>query len=150
MKLNLRNPAVVDYLLDTVRFWRDEFGVDGLRLDVAYCLDEGFLRRLREYCDGLAPDFFLMGETLHGDYNRWVGDGKCHSCTNYECYKGLYSSLNDMNLFEIGPQPAGGSSAASPGASTAASGSSASRTTTTSHARPACSGTRSTCPCSTR
>lgn len=25
----------------------------------------------------------------------------CHSCTNYECYKGLYSSLNDLNLFEI-------------------------------------------------
>ena len=24
-----------------------------------------------------------------------------HSCTNYECYKGLYSSLNSMNLFEI-------------------------------------------------
>ena len=42
-----------------------------------------------------------MGETLHGDYNRWVGDGLLHSCTNYECYKGLYSSLNSMNLFEI-------------------------------------------------
>ena len=24
-----------------------------------------------------------------------------HSCTNYECYKGLHSSLNSMNLFEI-------------------------------------------------
>ena len=24
-----------------------------------------------------------------------------HSCTNYECYKGLYSALNSMNLFEI-------------------------------------------------
>ena len=24
-----------------------------------------------------------------------------HSCTNYECYKGLYSSFNSMNLFEI-------------------------------------------------
>ena len=24
-----------------------------------------------------------------------------HSCTNYECYKGLYSSFNDLNLFEI-------------------------------------------------
>ena len=102
MKLNLRNPAVADYLLDTVKFWREEFGVDGLRLDVAYCLDEGFLRRLRGYCDALAPDFFLLGETLHGDYNRWVAPDKCHSCTNYECYKGLYSSLNDMNLFEIG------------------------------------------------
>ena len=42
-----------------------------------------------------------MGEALHGDYNRWVGEGKLHSCTNYECYKGLYSSLNSMNLFEI-------------------------------------------------
>ena len=24
-----------------------------------------------------------------------------HSCTNYECYKGLYSSMNSCNLFEI-------------------------------------------------
>ena len=102
VKLNLQNPAVVDYLLDTVRFWVEEFGIDGLRLDVAYCLDEGFLRRLRGFCDGLKGDFFLVGETLHGDYKRWAGEGKCHSCTNYECYKGLYSSLNDMNLFEIG------------------------------------------------
>lgn len=23
------------------------------------------------------------------------------SCTNYECQKGLYSSFNDLNLFEI-------------------------------------------------
>ena len=102
VKLNLQNPAVVDYLLDTVRFWVEEFGIDGLRLDVAYCLDEGFLRRLRGFCDGLKGDFFLVGETLHGDYKRWMAPDKCHSVTNYECYKGLYSSLNDMNLFEIG------------------------------------------------
>ena len=102
VKLNLQNPAVADYLLDTVKFWAEEFGVDGLRLDVAYCLDEGFLRRLRGFCDGLRPDFFLMGETLHGDYKRWMAPDKCHSVTNYECYKGLYSSLNDLNLFEIG------------------------------------------------
>ena len=24
-----------------------------------------------------------------------------HSCTNYECYKGIYSSFNSMNMFEI-------------------------------------------------
>ena len=24
-----------------------------------------------------------------------------HSCTNYECYKGVYSSFNSMNMFEI-------------------------------------------------
>ena len=101
VKLNLRNPAVVDYLLDCVRLWVEEFGIDGLRLDVAYCLDPEFLRRLRQFTEGLKPEFFLVGETLHGDYNRWVGDGLLHSCTNYECYKGLYSSLNSMNLFEI-------------------------------------------------
>ena len=100
VKLNLRNPAVADYILDTVKFWRDEFGIDGLRLDVAYCLDLDFLRRLRSFCDGLG-DFFLLGETLHGDYNRWMNDGMLHSVTNYECYKGLYSSFNSMNMFEI-------------------------------------------------
>ena len=113
VRLNLRNPAVVDYLLNCVRFWVEEFGIDGLRLDVAYCLDRDFLRRLRQFTDALKPDFFLVGETLHGDYNQWVGDGLLHSCTNYECYKGLYSSLNSMNLFEIvhslkrqfGPEP---------------------------------------------
>ena len=101
VKLNLRNPAVVDYLLDCVRFWVDAFDIDGLRLDVAYSLDKDFLRRLRSSCDALGRDFFLVGETLHGDYNQWVGDGLLHSCTNYECYKGLWSSFNSMNLFEI-------------------------------------------------
>ncbi len=101
VKLNLRNPQVRDYLLDCVRFWVEEFGIDGLRLDVAYCLDKEFLRRLRQFTDGLKPEFFLVGETLHGDYNQWVGEGLLHSCTNYECYKGLYSAFNSMNLFEI-------------------------------------------------
>ncbi len=101
VKLNLRNPAVVDYILDTIRFWVEQFDIDGLRLDVAYCLDKDFLRRLRWFCNEVKPDFFLVGETLHGDYNQWVGDDLLHSCTNYECYKGLYSALNSMNLFEI-------------------------------------------------
>ena len=113
VKLNLRNPAVVDYLLSCVQFWREAFGIDGLRLDVAYCLDREFLTRLRAFTDSLDPEFFLVGETLHGDYNQWVNDRMLHSCTNYECYKGLWSSLNSMNLFEIvhslkrqfGPEP---------------------------------------------
>ena len=113
VKLNLRNPAVVDYLLDTVRFWIDEFDIDGLRLDVAYCLEPEFLRRLRQFADGCGRELFLLGETLHGDYNRWMGDGLLHSVTNYECYKGLWSALNSRNLFEIvhslkrqfGPEP---------------------------------------------
>lgn len=101
VKLNLKNPAVVDYLLDTVRFWVDEFGIDGLRLDVAYMLDRDFLRRLHGFCRELAPDFPLIGETLHGDYKQIVNDEMLDSCTNYECYKGIYSSFNSQNMFEI-------------------------------------------------
>ncbi len=101
VKLNLRNPAVVDYLLNCVKFWIETFGIDGLRLDVAYCLEPDFMRRLRSYVQELKPDFALIGEVLFGDYNRIVNDEMLHSCTNYECYKGLYSSFNSMNLFEI-------------------------------------------------
>lgn len=101
VKLNLRNPAVVDHIMDCVKGWIDEFDIDGLRLDVAYCLDHDFLRRLRSHCDGLKADFFLLGELLHGDYNQFVNDGMLHSCTNYKCYKGIYSSFNSMNMFEI-------------------------------------------------
>ena len=101
VKLNLKNEAVVNHILSAVKGWVEEFDIDGLRLDVAYCLDHDFLRRLRQFCDGLKPDFFLVGETLHGDYNQWANDGMCHSVTNYECYKGLHSSFNSMNMFEI-------------------------------------------------
>lgn len=101
VKLNLQNPAVVDYLLDCVKFWVDTFDIDGLRLDVAYCLDRNFMRRLRSFTQELKPEFALIGEVLFGDYNQIVNDEMLHSCTNYECYKGLFSSFNSMNLFEI-------------------------------------------------
>ena len=101
VKLNLKNPAVTDHLLSAVKGWVNEFDIDGLRLDVAYCLDEGFIRQLRSYTNGLKEDFFLVGEILGGDYNTIMGDGKFDSCTNYECYKGIHSSLNSMNMFEI-------------------------------------------------
>jgi glycosidase len=101
VKLNLRNPVVADYLLESAKFWIDEFGIDGLRLDVAYCLDQDFIRRLRRESAGWKEDFFLMGEMIGGDYNRIMGDDLCHSATNYECYKGMFSALNSMNLFEI-------------------------------------------------
>ncbi len=102
VKLNLHNPAVVEHHFDVIRGWVEEFGIDGLRLDVAYCLPPEYLSQLRRFTESLKPEFVLVGETLHGDYNRWMNDNACHSVTNYECYKGLWSAFNSMNLFEIG------------------------------------------------
>ena len=101
VKLNLRNPAVVDHILDKVNYWIDFFDIDGLRLDVAYCLDHEFLRRLREFTDSKKNEFFLLGEVLHGEYGRMLNDMHLHSLTNYQCYKGIHSSFNSGNMFEI-------------------------------------------------
>lgn len=101
VKLNLRNEEVISHIFSSIQGWVEEFDIDGLRLDVAYCLDKDFLKRLRTFSKGLKEDFFLLGELLHGDYNQFVNDEMLHGATNYECYKGLYSSFNSMNMFEI-------------------------------------------------
>ena len=101
VKLNLYNQNVKNHLFDAIKFWVQEFNIDGLRLDVAYSLNPDFLRELRQFVQSLKPDFVLIGETLHGDYNRFMNDDACHSVTNYECYKGLYSSFNSANMHEI-------------------------------------------------
>lgn len=101
VKLNLHNEDVIQHILSAVDGWIREFDIDGLRLDVAYCLDHEFLRRLREFCDSKKADFFLLGEVLHGEYGKMMQEMHLHSVTNYQCYKGLYSSFNSANMFEI-------------------------------------------------
>ena len=100
-KLNQRNPAVQEYLCDTVKFWVSEFDIDGIRLDAADVLDFDLMRALRRTADTVKDDFWLMGEVIHGDYGRWLAPGLLHSVTNYRLHKALYSGHNDHNYFEI-------------------------------------------------
>ena len=101
VKLNLGNEDVVQHIFSAVKGWVDEFDIDGLRLDVAYCLPDEFCRRLRDYCDSLKEDFFILGEVLHGEYGRMLEAKNIHSVTNYQCYKGIHSAFNSLNMFEI-------------------------------------------------
>jgi glycosidase len=101
VKFNLRNPAVKEHLFQAVEFWMREFDVDGLRLDAADCMDIAFLKELAAFCKSRRSDFWLMGEVIHGDYGKWANAETLDSVTNYECYKGLYSSHADKNYFEI-------------------------------------------------
>lgn len=100
-KLNQHNPAVRDYICDVIRFWVNEFDVDGIRLDAADVLDFNYMQALRQVANEVKPDFWLMGEVIHGDYTRWVNEGTLHSVTNYTLHKALYSGHNDHNYFEI-------------------------------------------------
>ncbi len=101
VKLNLKNADVKNHLFEAVATWIREYDLDGLRLDAADCLDLDFLRELGAWCRSLKPDFWLLGEVIHGDYRRWANPETLDAVTNYEAYKGLYSSLNDKNYFEM-------------------------------------------------
>ena len=101
VKLNQRNPDVQNYICDVIRYWVSEFDVDGIRLDAADVLDFDFMRMLRRTAEEVKPDFWLMGEVIHGDYSRWVNGETLHSVTNYALHKALYSGHNDHNYFEI-------------------------------------------------
>jgi glycosidase len=102
VKLDTQNPEVRNHLFQAVESWIRRFQMDGLRLDAADCLNFDFLSALTAFCRACKPDFWLMGEVVHGDYNRWANPPQMlDSVTNYECYKGLYSSLAEANYFEI-------------------------------------------------
>lgn len=101
VKLNQRNPEVRRHIFEAVTMWVKEFDIDGLRLDVAHYLRKPFLRELRQHCNHLKSDFWLMGEVLFGNYNRQMNPQMLNSVTNYEAYKGLHSSCTNHNMFEI-------------------------------------------------
>ncbi len=101
VKLNQHNPAIKDYICDVIRFWVSEFDIDGIRLDAADVLDFDYMKALRHVANEVKPEFWLMGEVIHGNYSRWANDGTLHSVTNYMLHKALYSGHNDHNYFEI-------------------------------------------------
>lgn len=101
VKLNLQNEDVLNYLFDAVRYWIDEFDIDGLRLDAANVMDVNFFKRLRGVTKEKKPDFWMFGEIVGGDYNRLANAETLDSVTNYEIYKGLFSCHNDRNYFEF-------------------------------------------------
>ena len=101
VKLNLYNNDVVNHLFGAVKMWIEKWGIDGIRFDAADCLTDDFIRRIHKFTRDMRPDFWLMGEIIHGQYNRWANPDMFDCVTNYQCYKGIYSSHNDRNYFEI-------------------------------------------------
>ncbi|CAG9467005.1 unnamed protein product [Pedinophyceae sp. YPF-701] len=101
-ELNIEgNEAAKEYIHDIARFWLGHIGVDGWRLDVAYEISPAFWQEFRNVCLEAKPDAILIGEIIHGDYRERV-NGRClHSCTNYQLYKAIWSSIMDKNYFEL-------------------------------------------------
>ena len=101
VKLNLDCRDVRDHILGAVKYWIEEFDIDGLRLDAANVISVDFLRELSSFSKNLKKSFWLMGEIVAGDYRRLAHEGCLDSVTNYELYKSLWSSFHDQNIYEL-------------------------------------------------
>jgi cyclomaltodextrinase len=60
------------HLFKAIANWVGEFLIDGLRLDSVDSLDMEFLKEVSQYCHQLKPNFWLMGEVIHGDHRDRV------------------------------------------------------------------------------
>ena len=101
VKLNLDNPAVQSYLLESIDLWFREFDIDGIRLDVAYLLPLWFIDKVKQRIRSLKPDAFLLGEVLGDNARRFYDQGHVDAITDYPLYKALWSSMNSLNFFEL-------------------------------------------------
>jgi maltose alpha-D-glucosyltransferase/alpha-amylase len=114
--LNHNNPAVVDAVIDVMRFWLD-LGVDALRLDaVPYlCVREGtinenlpethaVLKRMRRAMDDGYPNRVLLAEANQwpSDVRPYFGDGdECHMAFHFPLMPRMFMALRQEDRHAI-------------------------------------------------
>ncbi len=81
-KLNTDNPQVREYLFGVARYWLEEAGIDGWRLDVADEVSHDFWKEFRKVVRDANPDAFLVGE-LWGDASPWLQGDEFDGAMNY-------------------------------------------------------------------
>ena len=59
IQLDYNNPEVHDYMISALRYWVEEFNIDGYRADVAYLVPTEFWNRARAELDAIKPVFML-------------------------------------------------------------------------------------------
>ena len=81
-KLNTANADVKAYLLKVGRYWVEEFGIDGWRLDVASEVDHAFWRDFRKEVRAANPEAYIVGECWT-DSQEWLFGDQFDAVMNY-------------------------------------------------------------------
>ena len=97
----MKNCDVKNHIFGAVKFWIEEFKIDGLRFDAADVLDKTFIEEISQFTRNLKENFWLTGEVVHGNYNDWVSCNRLDSVTNYQLYRSIFASVDQNNFFDI-------------------------------------------------
>jgi maltose alpha-D-glucosyltransferase/alpha-amylase len=118
--LNFDNPAVIEAIMEAIRFWLD-MGIDGFRLDaVPYLVvrdgtngenlpeTHDILKRVRKEVDANYPDRVLLCEAnqwpadvveYFGDYS--VGGDECHMAFHFPVMPRIFMAVRRENRYPI-------------------------------------------------
>jgi glycosidase len=92
-KWNADDPAAREYLLNAARYWAEEYGIDGWRLDVANEVSHDFWRGLRKAVKRANPDALLVGENWD-NAAPWLNGDQFDSAMNYPMLGAVSSYAN--------------------------------------------------------
>ena len=94
-KLNTSNPEVRKHIIDICEYWVKEYGIDGIRLDVANEVSHRFCKELRIRMKALKPDLYILGEVWN-DSIGWLRGDEFDAVMNYP----LGNAISDFWLEE--------------------------------------------------
>ncbi len=88
-ELNTDNPQVREFIYSVTRYWLD-FGIDGWRLDVPFCIeDDSFWQEFRQVVKTANPQAYITGE-IPMDASRWLAGDQFDGVMNYLLTYGIW------------------------------------------------------------
>lgn len=96
-KLNTSNPAVRNYFIDICESWVKEYGVDGIRLDVANEVSHLFCKELRTRLKAINPNIYILGEIWHNAL-PWLRGDEFDAVMNYPLGESIKDFWIDKSL----------------------------------------------------
>lgn len=101
-KWNTSNDLASKHLLDVIKYWIEEYNIDGWRLDVSNEVSHEFLREIRKTALTANPNTFILGENWDQSLPWLLGD-QMDSVMNYDLSYPIWEYLEhkiDLNTFK--------------------------------------------------
>ena len=96
-KINTNNPKVRKYFVDICANWVENYGIDGIRLDVANEVSHRFCKELHARVKEINPDIYILGEIWHNAL-PWLRGDEFDAVMNYPLGQSIKDFWIDKSL----------------------------------------------------